>query len=124
MLRVAPGPALFAGRPARWIRWSLAPLLVAPVLPYLASVGGWVFRETNRQPWVVVHHLTTAEAVTPMSPGAAVVSFTLFTVAFAVLAVVTYRLLIRYGRRGPEGGPLAERSEAEPVEPVAPVHTF
>lgn len=124
MLRVAPGPALFAGRPARWIRWSLAPLLVAPVLPYLASVGGWVFRETNRQPWVVVHHLTTAEAVTPMSPGAAVVSFTLFTVAFAVLAVVTYRLLIHYGRRGPEGGPLAERSEAEPVEPVAPVHTF
>lgn len=124
MLRLAPGPQLFAGRPAWWIRWPLAPLLVAPVLPYLASVGGWVFRETNRQPWVVVHHLTTADAVTPMSPGAAVVSFTLFTVAFAVLATVTYWLLIRYGRRGPEGGPLAERREVEPVEPVPPVHTF
>ncbi|MGW8437300.1 cytochrome ubiquinol oxidase subunit I [Nocardiopsis sp. NPDC055879] len=124
MLRLAPGSQLFAGRPAWWIRWSLAPLLVAPVLPYLASVGGWVFRETNRQPWVVVHHLTTADAVTPMSPGTAVVSFTLFTVAFAVLATVTYWLLIRYGRRGPEGGPLAERREVEPVESTPPIHTF
>ena len=124
ILRLAPGPRLFGGRPPWWVRWALAPLLFAPVLPYLASVGGWVYRETNRQPWVVVHHLTTADAVTPMSPGAAVVSFTLFTIAFGVLAVVTYWLLIRYARRGPEGGPLAERREAEPAEPLPPVHTF
>ncbi len=105
-------------------RWGLAVLLFSPFLPYLASVGGWVYRETNRQPWVVVHHLTTADAVTPLSPGAAVVSFTLFTVAFVVLAAVTCWLLVRFARRGPEGGPLAERREEGPQEPAAPVHTF
>lgn len=105
-------------------RWGLAVLLFSPFVPYLASIGGWVFRETNRQPWVVVHHLTTADAVTPMSPGAALVSFTLFTVAFAVLAAVTYWLLVRFARRGPEGGPLAERREEALREPNTPVHTF
>jgi cytochrome bd ubiquinol oxidase subunit I len=130
-------PSLFPARPAggrlpaglipsrlRPGRWGLAVLLFSPLLPYLASVGGWVFRETNRQPWVVVHHLTTADAVTPMSPGAALVSFTLFTAAFAVLAAVTYWLLVRFARRGPGGGPLAERREEGPAEPAAPVHTF
>lgn len=106
----------------RW-RWFLAPLVVAPFAPYAASVAGWVFRETNRQPWTVVHHLTTADAVTPMSPGAAVASFSFFTAVFAVLATVTFWLLVRYARRGPEGGPLAERPE-ETEEPAAPVHTF
>ncbi len=113
----------------RW-RWFLAPLVVTPFLPYLASVGGWVFRETNRQPWTVVHHLTTADAVTPLSPAAAVLSFGFFTAAFAALAAVTYWLLVRYARRGPEGGPLAEQrtrspeDPAEPREPAVPVHTY
>ncbi|MGW8529950.1 MULTISPECIES: cytochrome ubiquinol oxidase subunit I [Nocardiopsidaceae] len=107
----------------RW-RWFLAPLVATPFAPYLASIGGWVFRETNRQPWTVVHHLTTADAVTPMPPGAAVLSFAFFTVAFAVLAAVTYWLLVRYARRGPDGGPLAERREEEPGESADPVPTF
>ncbi|WP_017571508.1 cytochrome ubiquinol oxidase subunit I [Nocardiopsis halotolerans] len=111
----------------RW-RWFLVPLVATPFLPYLASVGGWVFRETNRQPWTVVHHLTTADAVTPMPPAMALVSFGFFTVAFAVLAAVTYWLLVRYARRGPEGGPLADpRPPGDPEgpgEPAAPVHTY
>ncbi|WP_285733385.1 cytochrome ubiquinol oxidase subunit I [Nocardiopsis sp. ATB16-24] len=130
------GPVLLAAWPLggldRW-RWLLAPLVLTPLLPYLASVGGWVFRETNRQPWTVVHHLTTADAVTPLSPGTAVVSFGFFTLAFAALAVITFWLLVRYARRGPDGGPLAERRTGEPddpaasdgsQEPTAPVHTF
>ncbi|NYH51561.1 cytochrome bd-type quinol oxidase subunit 1 [Nocardiopsis arvandica] len=134
------GPTMLLGwLVSRWVRglrrqkWLLAPLLAAPVLPYAASIAGWVFRETNRQPWVVVHHLTTAEAVTPMSPGTAAASFGFFTAAFAVLAAVTYWLLVRYARRGPGGGPLAEhRTERPddpgepggPREPATPVHTF
>ncbi|OOC55188.1 MULTISPECIES: cytochrome ubiquinol oxidase subunit I [Nocardiopsis] len=135
-LMLLVGPAMLLAWPFggldRW-RWFLAPLLAAPVLPYAASIAGWVFRETNRQPWVVVHHLTTAEAVTPMSPGTAAASFGFFTAAFAVLAAVTYWLLVRYARRGPGGGPLAEhRTERPddpgepggPREPATPVHTF
>ncbi|WP_116244782.1 cytochrome ubiquinol oxidase subunit I [Nocardiopsis sp. FIRDI 009] len=125
------GPAMLLGwLVSRFVevsrRWTrvLVPLLFTPLLPYAASVGGWVFRETNRQPWVVVHHLTTADAVTPLSPGRAVLSFSLFTAAFAILAAVTAWLLVRYARRGPEGGPLAERPGADPEEPAAPVHSF
>ncbi|MFE1169720.1 cytochrome ubiquinol oxidase subunit I [Nocardiopsis sp. NPDC058789] len=122
----ADGPGS-APRVPSWFRprrWGLALLLFSPFLPYLASVGGWVYRETNRQPWVVVHHLTTADAVTPLSPGAAVTSFTLFTVAFGVLACVTCWLLVRFARRGPEGGPLAEHWEEERSKDPDPVPTF
>ncbi|WP_026116718.1 cytochrome ubiquinol oxidase subunit I [Nocardiopsis valliformis] len=122
-----PGPGSLSALAPAWFRpgrWGLAVLLFSPFMPYLASVGGWIYRETNRQPWVVVHHLTTADAVTPMSPGAALVSFTLFTVAFAALAAVTYWLLVRFARLGPGGGPLAERREEESRETREPVHTF
>ncbi|MFY7067702.1 cytochrome ubiquinol oxidase subunit I [Nocardiopsis changdeensis] len=127
------GPVLLLGwviarvsKSARRLRGALYPLAVLPFLPYLASVGGWVFRETNRQPWTVVHHLTTADAVTPMSPAAAATSFGLFTLAFALLAGTTWWLLVRFARRGPEGGPLAERRDdgAAPAESSTPVPTF
>ncbi len=82
-----------------------------------------MFRETGRQPWTVIHHLTTADAMTDMSPGMAVASFTLFTAAFAVLATVTLWLLVRFARRGPQGGPLAP-SRRPGRDPLLPVHTF
>ncbi|RCV49145.1 cytochrome ubiquinol oxidase subunit I, partial [Marinitenerispora sediminis] len=90
----------------RW-RWAHRLVIGAVVLPYAASVGGWFFRELGRQPWAVTHHLSTADAVTDMTPAMAATSFALFTCAFAVLASVTAWLLVRYARRGPEGGPLA-----------------
>lgn len=115
--------ARFSGR-VRAVRWPLYPLAALPLLPYLASVAGWVFRETNRQPWTVVHHLTTADAVTPMSPAAAAVSFGLFTAAFAALAATTWWLLVRFARRGPGGGPLAERRDDAPEQDPARVPAF
>lgn len=98
-------------------------LCFMPALPLLAGVWGWVSREVGRQPWVVVHHLTTADALTDMSPAMAVLSFTLFTAAFAALAVITYRFIVRYAQYGQDRGPLAPRATeppraAEPVEPV------
>ena len=102
---VSAGVWTFRGL-GRW-RWHLRLLALVPVLPYVASVGGWVFRETERQPWTVRHHLTTADAVTDMSPLMATVSFSLFTLAFAVLGTVTAWLLVRFARLGPNAGPLA-----------------
>ncbi|GAA3764991.1 cytochrome d ubiquinol oxidase subunit I [Spinactinospora alkalitolerans] len=104
----------------RWFHWIL---VFSPFLPFIASIGGWVYRETGRQPWVVTHHLTTADALTDMTSGMAVLSFSLFTGAFAILATVTCGLLVRYARRGPEGGPLAPAAEPE-TESATPVHTF
>ncbi|MUL42107.1 cytochrome ubiquinol oxidase subunit I [Streptomonospora sp. PA3] len=111
----------------RW-RGVLWPLVLLPFLPYAASVGGWLARETQRQPWAVEDLLTTADAVTDMTPGMAVLSFSLFTLAFAVLAAVTYVLLVRFARLGPEGGPLAPARTGGPIAGEAdgrpPVHTF
>ncbi|TQN32455.1 cytochrome bd-I ubiquinol oxidase subunit 1 apoprotein [Haloactinospora alba] len=106
----------------RWFHWTL---VFSPVLAFTASIGGWVYRETDRQPWAVTHLLTTADARTEMSAGAAAASALLFTLAFLVLATVTYRLLVRFARRGPYGGPLAPPTEhtehtdgTQPPEPV------
>ncbi|MFC3999447.1 cytochrome ubiquinol oxidase subunit I [Nocardiopsis sediminis] len=106
----------------RW-RWFLWPMVFTPFLPYLASIGGWIYRETSRQPWAVVHHLTTADAMTDMSPAMAAVSFSLFTAAFAALATITFWLLVRFARRGPDGGPLAPAPERD-ADPAVPAHTF
>jgi len=110
----------------RW-RWLLWPLVLLPFLPYGASVAGWLLRETQRQPWAVEDLLTTADAMTDMTPGMAMLSFSLFTLAFAVLATVTYRLLVRFARLGPESGPLAPARTGRPAEeaaPQPPAHTY
>ncbi|TDQ52147.1 cytochrome ubiquinol oxidase subunit I [Actinorugispora endophytica] len=106
----------------RW-RWFHALLVFAPVLPLAASVAGWLYRELGRQPWAVRHHMTTADAVTEMSGGMAATSFFLFTGAFAVLACVTWWLIARFARRGPEGGPLAPAPDPG-AEPASPIHTY
>ncbi len=104
----------------RWLQWLLP---VLPVLSLLAGVGGWLYRELGRQPWAVRHHMTTAEAVTELSPGLALLSFVLFTGAFAVLAGITGWLLVRFARRGPEGGPLAPAPAPDDTV-AAPVHRY
>ncbi|SHI49363.1 cytochrome d ubiquinol oxidase subunit I [Nocardiopsis flavescens] len=111
-----------AGGLGRW-RWHLRVAAVMPLFPYAASVGGWVFRETERQPWTVRHHLTTADALTEMSPLAAGASFTLFTAAFAVLGITTAWLLVRFARLGPDAGPLRapEADGDERRDPVTPL---
>lgn len=106
---------------ARWFHtiaiWTIPLALVN-------GVFGWIARETGRQPWLVVHHMTTADGLTDMHPAGLVLSFTLFTAALAVLGTVTYRLIARYARLGPAGGPLAPRTDADDQtpEPVAPVY--
>lgn len=99
----------------RW-RWFLWVLVFSPVLPWAASVGGWVYRELGRQPWTVTHHLTTAEAVTPMSAGAAVVSLCVFVSAYALLAGATAWWLVRVARLGVGRGPLREPDQGPPAE--------
>lgn len=104
----------------RWLHWLLS---VMPVLALLAGVAGWLYRELGRQPWAVRHHMTTAEAITPLSVPHAVASFVVFTGAFAVLAGITWWLLVRYARRGPHGGPLAPAPSGDDA-PAVPVHTY
>lgn len=78
----------------------LAPVLVAVIpLPFVASVGGWLFREGGRQPWLVYGELTVADAVSPVSATATAVSLVVFMSLFVALAVADWVLIARFARR-------------------------
>jgi cytochrome d ubiquinol oxidase subunit I len=81
-------------------------VMAAVPLPYLAMLGGWLFREVGRQPWTVYGVLKTEDALSQVGGGLLAVSFVGFTVLFAVLVVVNVWLLVRYARRGPGGARL------------------
>lgn len=127
---IAAGLLFLTGRPGRWIR-NLWPRRLAPAdgdtvprwvwriavwaipLPILANSFGWIFTEMGRQPWVVYGMLRTADGVSPSVPATTVaISLTVFTILYAVLGVIEFRLLRTYAMNGPEAPP-----EAGPPEP-------
>jgi len=103
----------------RWFSWLA--LLVIPT-PFLANSAGWVFTEMGRQPWMVVPNptgdqqvrLTVAQGVSDHASGMVVTSLVMFTLVYAVLAVVWFWLLKRYVVEGPL------EHDAEPAAPPAP----
>ncbi|MEU8250735.1 cytochrome ubiquinol oxidase subunit I [Nonomuraea sp. NPDC048916] len=107
-------PAVRSLRPWHWLLTAMIPL------PFVAMLGGWVFREMGRQPWTVYGLLTTAEAMSPVTGAQMRFSLAAFVTVFAVLVTVNYWLLARAARRGPEAVALGER----PAETPSPVLTF
>ena len=80
--------------------WRLAILTMG--FPLIANSWGWIFTEMGRQPWAVYGLMTTADAVSPtVSIGEQVTSLTVFTLLYALLAVVEIRLLVTYAKAGP-----------------------
>ncbi len=84
-------------------RWVPRVALTVPFLPLLANSFGWLFTEGGRQPWLAYGLFQTADGV---SPGTAawqvVVSLTVFTIVYGVLAVVEFGLLRRVARQVPD----------------------
>ncbi|HEX5565791.1 MAG TPA: cytochrome ubiquinol oxidase subunit I [Streptomyces sp.] len=88
------GPTL-----TRWY-WRLSFLTLA--FPLIANAWGWIFTEMGRQPWVVYGVLRTSDAVSPgVSQAEVITSMTVFTLLYAVLAVIEVRLLTKYVKAGP-----------------------
>ena len=70
--------------------------------PVIANSWGWIFTETGRQPWVVYGMLETRHAVSPsVSQGEVIASLALFTLLYAILAVIEVKLLVKYVKAGP-----------------------
>ena len=88
----------------RLVRWRpLAYLMTAMIpFPFIASVGGWVFREVGRQPWLVYGQLTVEDALSHVSRASLAASCALFIAIFVALAVVNWTLIARSARRGPD----------------------
>ncbi|MBC9724081.1 cytochrome ubiquinol oxidase subunit I [Streptomyces sp. TRM68367] len=93
-------------------RRPLAYLMTAVIpFPFIASVGGWVFREVGRQPWLVYGELKVEDAVSHVSVTTLAVSCTGFVALFVALAVTNWALIIRFARRGPQGVQLGAAPE-------------
>lgn len=88
-------------------RWLLRTAVVLPFLPLAASSFGWIFTEMGRQPWVVFGLMETSAGVSPgVSAGEALTTLVGFTALYAALAVVEFRLLLTYIRKGlPDADP-------------------
>ncbi|MEU4807055.1 cytochrome ubiquinol oxidase subunit I [Actinosynnema sp. NPDC023587] len=105
-------PLLFRDWVVR-LRFPLYLMVIGIPLPFVAAVGGWVFREMGRQPWLVYGLLRTEDAVSAVSRDAMLFSFVAFTAVFVVLAVADWVLIARLVRRGPVDEPV-------PVSPLVP----
>ncbi|HLT30742.1 MAG TPA: cytochrome ubiquinol oxidase subunit I [Myxococcaceae bacterium] len=114
-------------------RWLARIALWSIPAPFLANSFGWIFTETGRQPWVVVPNPTGIDAVrmltergvsTSVGPGLVILSMSVFTVLYAVLAWVWFRLMVRYAAEGvpehvldvaPDAASAAETSAEDPL---------
>jgi cytochrome bd ubiquinol oxidase subunit I len=72
--------------------WFYRAVVLAGPLSVVALIAGWVTTEVGRQPWVVYHHMRTAQAVTGAS-GVPVGYVTLALVYLALACAVAWVLL-------------------------------
>ena len=103
-------------------RWFAKGALLTLPTPFLANSAGWVFTEMGRQPWVVVPNpegdqmirLNVADGVSGNSAAMVWTSLIVFTLLYAVLAVIWFWLIRRYVVEGPL------EHDAEPAPPKPP----
>lgn len=107
--------------------WFLMPIFwLALPFPFAAAIGGWVFREMGRQPWIIYGVQRTSEAVSDIGLPTLWTSFWLFTVLLGALLLTNWWLITRHAVRGPNReifgiapeagyGRAAPRPEPEPV---------
>ncbi|MEU0078940.1 cytochrome ubiquinol oxidase subunit I [Micromonospora tulbaghiae] len=102
-------------------KWLLRAGLVMPVLPLLANSFGWIFTEMGRQPWIVFGEMLTRDGVSrSVSLTEVLTSFTAFTLIYAALAVVEFKLLVRYARAGvPDVTPQTDDDTDDAERPLA-----
>jgi cytochrome d ubiquinol oxidase subunit I len=99
-------------KPGGWIT-SLA--VVLPLLPLLSNSFGWIFAEMGRQPWLVTGVLPTMFGVSPsVGVGSVWFSMIVYTLVYAVLAVVEVKLLLKYIKIGlPKDVEVSIKDEAQ-----------
>jgi cytochrome d ubiquinol oxidase subunit I len=83
-------------------KWFPRMAIFGILTPLLGASTGWIFTEMGRQPWVVFSLMLTQNGVSPtVSVTQVLISMTVFTLLYGVLAVVEVGLLIRAVKIGP-----------------------
>ena len=86
--------------PAKWM-WKVA--IWSYPLSIMAITVGWIFTEMGRQPWIVFSLMRTEDGVSPGVPAYEVlISLIAFTLIYAILAVVEFKLILRAVHKGPD----------------------
>lgn len=84
-------------------RWLLKLIVISVLAPVVANQAGWVSAEVGRQPWIVYGLLRTSDAVSKaVAAEQIVVSIVLFTLIYALLAMVWVYVLNDKIHHGPE----------------------
>ncbi|MBB6120349.1 cytochrome ubiquinol oxidase subunit I [Nocardiopsis algeriensis] len=82
--------------------WFYRAAMLALPAALAANIFGWVLTEMGRQPWTVHGYLLTAASVSPgVSLATVALSLGGFTLLYGILAVVEFKLLVKYVRSGP-----------------------
>ncbi|MFV0462833.1 MAG: cytochrome ubiquinol oxidase subunit I [Nostocoides sp.] len=96
--------------------------VLTPLLPVFANSWGWIFTELGRQPWIVYGVMSTETGVSPdsvVSPASVWISMIVYTLLYAVLAVIEVKLFLTYVRRGAE--PFQKPVDPKDVDDDAPL---
>jgi len=80
-------------------------MITMPLMPLFASSCGWLVTELGRQPWIVYGVLPTSAAVSPgVSAFEVLASMILYTLIYAVVAVIVVSLFLKVIHGGlPDG---------------------
>jgi cytochrome d ubiquinol oxidase subunit I len=104
--------------PTGWF-WKQAAIW-NPLLPVFAISFGWIFTEVGRQPWIVYGLMTTATGVSPkVSAFEVLTSMVVYTLVYAVLAVIEVKLFLTYVKRGAD--PFVEPTAHDEADEDAPL---
>jgi cytochrome bd ubiquinol oxidase subunit I len=99
-------------------RWFYYAAFGATPLGFVAVLAGWTVTETGRQPFVVYGLLRTAEAASPVSPGAITLSLIGFLLIYALLFAGFLWFAARLIFKGPASiGPVDQAGHPRHIRP-------
>ena len=77
----------------------------AVITPFLMNTAGWLLTENGRQPWIVQGLMKTVNANSPSVSSTDIwISLIVFVLIYIALGAADLVLMLRYSRKGVEGG--------------------
>jgi cytochrome d ubiquinol oxidase subunit I len=99
-------------------RLFLLACIVAIPFPWIAIEFGWVLAEVGRQPWAVDGVLPTFMGASSLTKSQIWLTIVGFTLAYAALAVIEVKLMIRTIKKGPYEAKLGRMHDDPEVSPT------
>jgi cytochrome d ubiquinol oxidase subunit I len=99
-------------------RWYHRALVLAAPSGFVAVLAGWITAEVGRQPYVVYGVLRTADAASPVAPGAVATSLLFFLISYAIVFGAGALYILRLMSKGPDTDEAPPTSTQPPGTPM------